>query len=106
MGEIQIKTMTRIPRRGEPEVVISMTWVPRGSGNRYKVRKMASYFKTHPELKRVVKRVVIGTTRLTVHVRPCLDFFEVLAKVQAEAKARRADVDQMKLFSYGERQFE
>lgn len=98
MAEIQVRTMMRFPKRGESEVVMSLTWVPRGSSNRGRVRAVAKYFR-RPELKGIVKKIVVGTTRLTVHVRPCMDFFEVLEKLQREQREKELDAVQFKLFA-------
>lgn len=67
--KIEVRTRMRIARGGVPTVVLDLLLLPRGSGNRNRARRLAQAFREHPKMKRHVRRVVCGTSRVTVHLR-------------------------------------
>jgi hypothetical protein len=79
--QIEVKTRGRVTRSGEPEIVVQMALVPRGGANRAKARQLADRIKKLPELKDYLKRVVVGTSSVSVHLRASFDLAAVLANL-------------------------
>ena len=87
--QAEVKTRARVTRKGEPELVVEVALLPRGSGNRYKARKLAEVFRSDARVKDHIKRVVCGTSKVTVHFRSSLALIEVFNQIAAEEKERK-----------------
>ena len=98
MPHIEVKTKLRVLKTG-PEVLVDLVFVPRGSGNRNKARQVAQILRVNPRFKPHVRKVVVGASRVTVHLIPTFDLLrdlEALKNQQTEA----ADVPgQLRLFA-------
>jgi hypothetical protein len=54
----------------DPVIVVTMTMLPRGSGNRNKIRRLADAFKRDEILAPHIAKIVVGTTSLHLHLPP------------------------------------
>lgn len=95
--ELRVRAVGGIGRRA-PEVVVSLAIVPRGSGNRYKARRLADAFASDERMKRHLKRVVCGASRVTLHLRPSLALMEDINAICSEAKSSRDVRGQLVMF--------
>lgn len=96
--QIEVKTRLKVARDGTPVVIMDVLLLPRGSGNRNRARQLADAFKVHPLLKRHVRRVVCGASRVTVHMRSSLGLLRDINAIAPEME-RTQDVEgQLKLF--------
>lgn len=86
------------PKSGVPVVVVmEILLLPRGSGNRNTARRLANHFRTNAELKPHVKKVVCGTSRVTVHLIPSIDLLQIIEDIKR--RQREADLPgQLPLF--------
>lgn len=84
----------------DPVVVMTLTIVPRGSGNRQNVERLARAFKGHKILGPHITRVIKGSTRLDLHIRPGMAsaaaWLEAVAAAREELAAQN-DPNQMEL---------
>lgn len=97
--QIEVKTRMRITGE-EPEVIMDLLLKPRGSGNRHQARLLGRAFRNHRILGDHVKKVVVGSSRVTVHLRATLDAIRAVNEC-AEENRRNQPVDvpgQLKLF--------
>jgi hypothetical protein len=97
--QIEVKTKARLTRSGEPEVVLTMTLLPRGSGNRGHVRRLGQVAKNHPIMGPYVKRVICGSSRLTLHLRAGLGLMKAVLEITSEVEGKRDIPGQLPLFS-------
>ena len=85
----------------EPVVVMSVQFLPRGSGNRNHVRRLGKAFENHPKLKPYVLKTICGSSRLDVHFRSGIEagigLMNAIMEARAEIAEAKADADQMKL---------
>lgn len=96
--QAEIKTMMRVRDGHPPELIMQMMLLPRGSGNKNKARRLAQAFKEHPKMKPHIKRVVTGSSSVTVHMLSSLALMDVLNEISAEAKAKKDVEGQLPLF--------
>lgn len=89
----------KITRSGDPEVIMDVLFIPRGSGNRNKARALGVAFKTHPKMKPHIKRVVVGSSRVTVHLRSSLALMKEISEMWAERRANGDVPGQLPLFA-------
>jgi len=92
----KIKNLSLKGRR-EAVVVITMTMVPRGSGNRNKIRRLAEAFKRDEIMSPHIAKVVVGTTSMHLHLVPSFACWSALNERVAMAKAAADIPGQMKL---------
>lgn len=94
--QIQTTTKSRLNRKGEPEVWMSISILPRGSGNRNKVRRLAEAARRDPDMGPWILRVVEGSSKLVIILKPGMGLIGALNRVSQ----RNRDVEgQMPLFS-------
>lgn len=78
-------------------VIMEILLLPRGSGNRNMARRLANHFRTNPELKPNVHKVVCGTSRVTVHLIPSVDLLQKIEDIKQQQ--RQQDLPgQLRLF--------
>ena len=98
--KIEVKTRSKIDEAGEVEMHLAFIYHPRGSGHRRRVREMAAYIRSRPELAPWLKRMIVGTSRLTMVFRPGFGLVKALDAVAAAG--RTGDVPgQLPLFAPG-----
>jgi hypothetical protein len=94
---IELKTRTRVDRRGDVRFVMDFMILPRGGANRRYAREMAA--KVRQELGEHITRVVIGSSRVTVHFRPSLALMGAINDYCERARqAAQDDPKQLPLF--------
>jgi hypothetical protein len=96
--EIEVKTRSRVTRLGVPEIIVQCTFLPRGSGNRYKARRLAELYKRSEELKPHIRRIVVGTSAVTVHMRASLSLMSAMDEFLARAREPKDVPGQLKMF--------
>lgn len=96
--QIEVKTKARITKSGDPEVVLTMTILPRGSGNRGTVRRLGQVAKNHAIMGPYVKRVICGSSRLTLHLRAGLGLMKAVLEITREVEGSRDVPGQLPLF--------
>jgi hypothetical protein len=74
--------------KGKPELILDVALIPRGSGNRAAARRLAKQFREEGRLKSHLKRVVAGSSRVTVHLRLSVDLLEALDEMKREHRER------------------
>lgn len=84
--QVELKTRTRITRDGEPELILSWTILPRGSGNRRKVRELAAAVRQHQSIATHITKMTTGSTRLTIHFRASLELMRAFWTIDQEAR--------------------
>lgn len=93
---IETRTRSRVNKKGEPEVWLTVNFLPRGSGNKSKTRAFAATAKAHPELGQHIKRVVVGTSSVHIVLRPSMG---LLGTLMNWGKTAHQDVEgQLPLF--------
>lgn len=93
--KIEVKTRAKVSAEGEAEMHLSFVWVPRGSGHKRKVREMAAHIRSRDDLRPHLKRLIVGTSKLTMILRPSLGLLAVINEI-----GRTRDVDgQLPLFA-------
>ena len=97
---VETRTSLKWSKDGERAwIVLDMMIKPRGSGNRAFARRLGESFKRDQELKPFLAKTVVGTSRVTVHMRCDLALIGAMMRVCQRAAERRADPDQMALFA-------
>lgn len=99
--QIETKVRSRVSKKGEPEVVLDVIFLPRGSGNRAKVRRLGEEFRKHEVVGPYVKRVVCGATRLTVSMRAGFGLMGAIMELSRQAKEKQDVPGQLPLFGAG-----
>jgi PHD/YefM family antitoxin component YafN of YafNO toxin-antitoxin module len=94
---VETRTKTRISPEGRA-VVLMITLLPRGSGNRAAVRRLAAAAAASAMAPHI-KRVVCGSTRLTLYLRASLGLMAAVLEVTKNAEKNRDCERQMPLFS-------
>lgn len=85
---IEVKTRMKMVNGGrESEVIMDLLLLPRGSGNRNQARAIGRAFKRNRHLKGHVKRVVVGSSRVTVHLRSSISLLREIQKMAEEERA-------------------
>src|SRR4051794_16083183 len=87
--------------KGKAELVLDVALIPRGSGNRAAARRLAAQFKAEARLKPHLKRVVAGSSRVTIHFRLSGDLILALEEMKREHRERMKAQDvpgQLSLF--------
>lgn len=92
--QIEVSTRGRLTRKNEPEIIVKMKILPRGGANRAKARRLGEQLRNMPELVDHLKRVVVGSSSVTIYFRASFD----LAHVLANFKPEKNDPDQLPLF--------
>jgi hypothetical protein len=89
----QAKVITQaVQRRGhDPELLMKIMILPRGSGNRGLCRRLAREAKIHPVLAEHVSRVKVGSSTVWVYLRPSLRLTAQLGIMMLERANRAAD---------------
>lgn len=95
---VDVKTQMRVAKDGVGEVIMRVTFLPRGSGNRYKARKLAEAFTKDKRMGPYVRKVQAGTTSVVVHVQACLGMMEAVNEISAEYRAAKDAEGQLALF--------
>ena len=97
--QVETKVRSRVNKLGEGEIILDITLLPRGSGNRSKVRKLGAEFRRNETIRPHIKKVTCGATRLTVTMRASLGLAQAVMEIADRAKQTR-DVDgQLPLFA-------
>jgi hypothetical protein len=96
--QIEVKTKVRVTRAGAGEVVLTIAFLPRGSGNRGHVKRLGQVFRKHEVMGPHVKRLVCGASRLTVHLRPSLELMAAVNEIAAEHRRVMDVPGQLPLF--------
>jgi hypothetical protein len=68
----------------EGVMVLDIKLVPRGSGNRAAAQRLGRGVRSHPDLGPHIKRVVVGTSRVTVHFLVTLEFLKIVRDLKLE----------------------
>lgn len=88
--QIEVTTRSRLSRGG-PELVMKIAIIPRGGANRSKAEKLAQAVKRHKELKPFMKRVIVGSSSVTVYFVASMHlaraFDEILERAKDQDKA-------------------
>lgn len=92
--QIEVTTRGRLTRTKEAEIIVKMKLVPRGGANRAKARRLGEQLRKMPDLADHLKRVVVGSSSVTMYLRASFDLAHVLANLQHE----KDDPDQLPLF--------
>lgn len=96
--QAEVRTRTVVRRGGRVEMVMEILLLPRGSGNRYKARRLAQAFKEHRIMGPHIHKVVCGTSKVALHMEPSLDLLGAIAETVEEGRRREGEADQMPLF--------
>ena len=99
MARVEVKTRMKVTRSGEAEVIMDVLFIPRGSGNRNKARALGQAFRNHPKMKVHIKRVVVGSSRVTVHMRSSLALMKEISEMWAERRMGADVPGQLPLFA-------
>lgn len=83
----------------ESVMVFDIKLLPRGSGNRAAAKRLAAQFKADPRLAAHILKVVVGSSRVTVHFNMTLELLSILRELKAEELRRRRDKSQLNLFA-------
>ena len=97
--QVEVKTISRVTRSGEPELVMTFAFLPRGSGNRGNVRRFAKGLRSNPHMAPHIKRVVLGSSKVTVHFRASLALMKAVNDLTAEHEKTRDVPGQLPLFA-------
>lgn len=96
--QVEVRTRTVLKKGKDPEVLMAVNLLPRGSGNRTRARVLAKGFKDHPVLGPHILRISVGASRVNVYFRPSLQLWAEMSKM-ALAKSESQDVPgQLALF--------
>lgn len=80
----EVKTRMHELPSGSWETVMDVLLTPRGSGNRAHAQRVAQAFRDHPKLKGHIRKVVAGSSKVTVYLIPSLELMRVVAEWKAE----------------------
>jgi len=75
---IEVKTRFHKTRAGEPRLVLDFMLTPRGSGNKAAAERLAKEAR-ESALASHLTRVVVGASRVTLHLRSDLELLGILA---------------------------
>ena len=95
--QVETRTKTRVAKDG-PEVVLSITLIPRGSGNRAAVRRLAAAARVS-DLAPHIKRLTVGATRLTIYFRASVQLMAAVVEFTKNAEKSADCEGQLPLFS-------
>lgn len=96
--QIQVKTRANLNPRREPSVIMDVLFVPRGSGNRNKAKRLGEALRNHPDFAQDIIKVVVGCSRVTVHFRASLGLAKRMAEFQMRQYQAKDVEGQMALF--------
>ncbi|HEX2973366.1 MAG TPA: hypothetical protein VHP11_13610 [Tepidisphaeraceae bacterium] len=99
--KIEVTTKVRFLKGGESsELILRVNFLPRGSGNRNKAKRLADAFREHESMKQHIRKVVCGASSVTVHMLNSYDLAMDLIGLQVDKWIeQRAQVDgQLGLF--------
>lgn len=94
--QVDVRTKMRVSKTG-PEVVFSITLLPRGSGNRAAVKRLGETAKKSA-MGPHIKRMVCGSTRLTLYLRSSLALMKTIMEWTDEQVKIQDVPGQMSLF--------
>lgn len=94
---MQIEVATKL-RLKDNTVIIDVKLLPRGSGNRNAARRLGESFRRNPHLKDHIKKIVIGTSRVTIHLISSVKLLAEIQRMIADNVAQRDDPGQLPLF--------
>ena len=98
---IEVKTRGRVTRAGDPEVIVQVAIVPRGGTNRPRARKLAAAVRQVKELEGHIKRVVVGSSSISIHMRASFDLPGVFDLLLRRMKEEEAGASTLPLFGTG-----
>ena len=84
--QFQATTKTRLNRKGEPELWLSIHLLPRGSGNKSKVRRLAAQARRDPDMATWIIRVVEGSSSLVIVFKAGMGLIDVLNRVSERTR--------------------
>lgn len=96
--QIEVKTRLKIARDGTPVVIMDVLLLPRGSGNRNRARRLGEAFRQHPKIKKHIRKIVVGASRITVHMRSSIALMRDINQISPELEATQDVEGQLKLF--------
>jgi hypothetical protein len=86
MAQVQVKSEV-VNRRGrDPEVLIKITLLPRGSGNRNLARRVGKAFKSDERFADHVTRVKVGSSSVWVYMRASFEMMWTVWNIQHPPK--------------------
>src|SRR4051794_24073114 len=95
--QVETRTKMRVSPTG-PELILYITLLPRGSGNRAAVRRLGAAAR-RSEMAPHIKRMVCGATRLTIYLRSSLALMKTIMTWTDQELGKSKDVPgQMPLF--------
>jgi len=97
--QVEVKTKAYVTRDGQPRVVMTLDLVPRGSGNRANARRIAAAARGHRIMGPHITRVVVGASRVVLHMRASLGLLAAVNEVAREVEASRDVPGQLPLFA-------
>lgn len=91
--------MTRLGGWDEdPTFILRINVLPRGSGNRNVVKRLAREARAEARLSPHILKMVEGASSLILHLRPSISLASAIMEISAEVKRAKADKDQLGLF--------
>lgn len=97
-AEVKVKTESII-RRGKASVLLRITLLPRGGGNRNRVRRLADQLREYPYLAPHITSIRLGASSLLVYLRPSTQLLIDMAEMEQEKRANRDAPGQLPLFA-------
>lgn len=95
---IEVRTCVKINRKKQAVVVLDCLFLPRGSGNRYKAKRLAQQLREHDPMSKHINKITCGSSRVTVEFLPSLNLVSDWLDLIEEEK--RKDVPgQLPLFA-------
>jgi hypothetical protein len=88
MPQVEVKTRLRWNGRRDPELVLDVLFVPRGSGNRPYAMKLARAFRNHEVLGPHVREVKAGASRVTVSFITSVKLMAIVLTWQKSAQGQ------------------
>jgi hypothetical protein len=88
MPQVEVKTRFRRNGRRDPEVVLDILFVPRGSGNRAYAVKLARMFRNHEVIGPHVREVKAGSSRVTVSLIASIKLMGIILRWQNSPEGR------------------
>ena len=98
---VEVKTHVKFTPGSSPWplMIVDMVYVPRGSGNRNKARAMAERWRESDVMAPFLEKVVVGASKVRVHLRCSPAFTQAMARVREEEAARVDVPGQLGLFA-------
>jgi hypothetical protein len=82
MAQVQV-IAKNVTRKGhDPEVLVKINLLPRGSGNRNLARRVGAAFRRDPRFADHVTRVKVGSSSVWVYMRPSFELMLLVLKLQ------------------------